>query len=283
MADKQTKTISLLGAGWLGMSLLQSLQSKDYLCKASTTTIEKMNQIKALGAMPYLLELNPEAVGKGWQDFLATEVLLINIPPQTRKATLPSDFHLQQIQHLIEQTGPSKEKIQKIIFVSATSVYPDVEREVTEVEEITLANTGNAVLWQAERLMEGAFGDKLVILRLGGLLGYERIPGRYFAGKKGLTTGEIPVNFIHRDDAVAILEILIEMNFNGLEIFNGVSPQHPVRRLVYQKNAEDFGFEMPEFEATNPKTYKIVNGQKLTEKLGYVYKYPNPLDYRYVN
>lgn len=283
MTDKQIKNISILGAGWLGMPLLELLQKKTYRCKASTTSPEKLANIKTLGAIPYLLELSPKAEGEGWQDFLNCDILLINIPPQTRKADLPPDFHPQQIKYLLEQIQLAKQAIQKIIFVSATSVYPDVEREVTEAEEITLDNTGNEALLRAEQLLQENVGDKLVILRLGGLLGYERIPGRYFAGKKGLTTGEVPVNFIHRDDAVGILEALITKNFQHSEIFNGVSPQHPVRKLIYQKNAEDFGFEMPEFETTSPKAYKIVNGQKLIEKLEYTYKYPNPLDYRYVN
>ncbi len=283
MTDKPIKTLSILGAGWLGMSLLEALKNQFYHCKASTTSREKLSQIKMLGAAPYLLELNPEAVGEGWQDFLTTDILLINIPPQTRKAALPPNFHPRQITYLIEQIQSVAQKIRKIIFVSATSVYPDVEREVTEAEEITLGNTGNKALLRAEQLLQEAFGDNLVILRLGGLLGYERIPGRYFAGKKGLTTGEVPVNFIHRDDAVSILETLIAVDFQQFEIFNGVSPLHPVRKVVYQRNAEDFGFEMPEFEPISPKTHKIINGQKLIEQLGYTYKYPNPLDYRYFN
>lgn len=274
----QALKISILGVGWLGKPLTQALLSQGHLLKGSSTRSEKIPMIQELGSVPYLLELSPEAEGAQWEEFLETDLLVINIPPKTRHETLGKDFHPLQIKNLLAKVAQSS--IQKILYVSATSIYPEVERMVTESEPITAQNTGNTALWEAEQLIKQSQKDWL-ILRLGGLLGYDRIPGKYFAGKKDLETGEVPVNFIHQDDAVGIITQLIANTQLSQEIFNGVSPEHPTREVVYYKNAQDFGFEAPTFKQMPPKNHKIVSAEKVQRRIGYHFQYPNPLDYRY--
>ncbi len=275
---KQVFKISILGIGWLGKPLAEALVLAGHQVKGSSTSPEKMSMIQALGVAPYLLTLSPEPEEGQWDEFLEADILLINIPPQTRKAGIGADFHPSQIQNLLAKVTQSK--IQKIIYVSATSVYPEAARAMTEAEPINAQNTGNTALWHAEQLIRKS-GKDWLILRLGGLLGYERIPGKYFAGKKDLETGDVPVNFIHRDDAVKILCKLMAQKDISKEIFNIVSPEHPPRSVIYTKNAQDFGFEAPTFKEMPPKNHKIILAQKIQLELEYVFKYPNPLDYRY--
>lgn len=126
------------------------------------------------------------------------------------------------------------------------------------------------------------------MLRAGGLMGGTRIAGKYFAGKKDLNTGDIPVNFIHRKDLTNIISIIskkmIEKTlFNDKteakhEVFNAVCPSHPKRQNVYEKNAKDYNFESPTFK--NDKEipdYKIIDSKKLQKNVGYEFIYPNPL------
>ncbi len=50
------------------------------------------------------------------------------------------------------------------------------------------------------------------------------------------------------------------------------------REEVYKKNAIDYNFELPTFKANVQRVdYKIVSSNKLQEKLGYEFIYPNPL------
>lgn len=276
---KQVSNISILGVGWLGLPLAQALIGQGYSLKGSTTTAEKLPKLQDMGIKAFQLKLSPEAEGNNWEDFLNSDILIVDIPPQTRKADLPPDFHPQQIANLLAKVA--KSCIQKIIYISATSIYPDVERIVTESEPINAQNTGNTALWKAEQAIQNDSKKEYIILRLGGLLGYDRIPGRYFASKKNLETGEVPVNYIHQDDAVGIISKLITSPHISNEIFNGVSPEHPPRKVIYKRNAEDIGFEAPTFVEKDPQDYKIVSAEKLEKVLEYHFKYPNPLDYRY--
>ena len=66
------------------------------------------------------------------------------------------------------------------------------------------------------------------------------------------------------------------------ETFNVVSPEHPIRKKIYLKNCEEFGFEKPIFEEpTEEIPFKIISPQKLIQRTGYEFIYANPLNFRY--
>lgn len=275
---KKVSKVSILGVGWLGFPLAKHLMNQDFQVKGSTTTPPKMSLLKEANLEPFLLRLNPEPEGKGWPYFLMSDVLIINIPPRVRKKQQSIHFHPQQITHLIERLTNYPHL--KLIYISSTSVYPNVEREVNENEPLTQMNEAGKSILKAEELLKNFADARLCILRCGGLMGYDRVPGKYFQGKKGLTSGQIPVNFVHQDDVVQIIHQVIVQQAWG-KTYNIVAPKHPIRKEIYLKNAQEFGFEPPEFIEKPPQAYKIVNGDKLSEELRYTYKYPDPLSFRY--
>ena len=121
----------------------------------------------------------------------------------------------------------------------------------------------------------------VTILRLGGLLGYNRIPGKYVKGQKDMTTGSIPVNYIHRDDAVGVIINILE---NGVvnETFNIVAPMHSTRKEVYETTCAQFGWETPTFiEPTSPPDYKTISAEKLDQHYHYTFQFPDPLQFHY--
>jgi hypothetical protein len=68
------------------------------------------------------------------------------------------------------------------------------------------------------------------------------------------------------------------------EIFNVVSPKHPIREEIYLKNCEDLGFEKPVFvEAVEQIPFKIISPQKLISQTNYSFIYANPLEFKYLN
>ena len=275
------ETISILGCGWLGSPLARNLLAEGYTVKGSTTHSEKLSVMRDVGIQPFRLSLNPALQPAAVDDFFDTDLLLIDIPPQTRSKG--ADFHPQQIEVVAEKI--KKQGIRHCIYISSTSVYPNLEREVSEedapaLKEIASPKASQAALLGAEEILKAIPDLKLTIIRCGGLMGYDRIPGSYFAGKENLSTGSIPVNYIHRDDVIGIILEVIRQNYWNQNL-NAVAPQHPSRREVYEQNASEFGFKAPTFTTEAASGYKLVSPAKLLKELQYQFRYPNPLDFRY--
>jgi nucleoside-diphosphate-sugar epimerase len=271
--------ISILGCGWLGLPLAKALTKQGHTVKGSTTQAEKLRILRHEGIEPFWLQLSPTPTGIGWDYFLESEVLIINIPPRLERAG--TDFHPAQIAHLLPLVAASP--IEKIVYVSSTSVYPELSRVVTEEDVQTPATAAAPSLVMAENHILKMPQDSLV-LRMGGLMGYDRIPAKYVSRKQNLTTGELPINYVHRDDAVGVLlRVIDRLQTPTLwnQVFNVVAPEHPTRRQVYEASAKTGDFVVPTFAPAVPQPYKIVSCQKLTEQLQYPFVYGNPLDFFY--
>lgn len=280
----QQSTISILGCGWLGLPLAQHLVAQGYQVKGSTTQTTKLSLLQENNIEAFLIKLTPELEAENIAQFLDTQTLVINIPPGVRSQG--EEFHPAQIKALLPLIEQSS--LKNIIYVSSTSVYPNVNRVVDETEPV--GNTDGSVdgvrglyvnraLLKAESMIQAVPSKNVTILRPGGLIGEDRIPGRYVAGKKDITTGNVPVNYVHPVDLVQIIVEIIQQNVWG-EVFNVVTPEHPTRREVYNQNAEMFGLEPPTYAEGSPD-FKIIDGKKLIETLNYEFKYPNPLEFRY--
>ena len=268
--------ISILGCGWLGFSLAQSLEKQGHKVKGSTTRLEKLSELRQAGIEPLWLQLTPEPKGIGWDYLLDCDVLIVNIPPRLERAGI--EFHPAQIRNLVNLIKESS--LQQVIYVSSTSVYPDLNREVNEEDVTNPSQSASPALVEVEQLIQGLSRSTL-ILRCGGLMGYERIPAKYVAGKTGLTTGEIPVNYIHRDDVIGVIEAFLQNPALWNNVYNVVAPLHPTRREVYLASCAPFGYEPPTFKNGGVTPFKIISSQKLQDALGYRFVYSNPLEFFY--
>lgn len=271
-------SISILGCGWMGFPLAQHLISRDWIVRGSTTTEEKLKTLKDAGITPCHLRLNPDLQYTNCADFWQSEILFLNIPPGRRHPDVEERFPAQ-VKSVLEQVQQSN--IQWIIFAGSTSVYPNSSKLVEESD----ASRGDDVrasgraLMHAEDLLHSSHGFDTTILRFGGLYGYDRHPANYLKGKKGLKNGSAPVNLIHRDDCIQIIDRILEKNIRG-EIYNCVSDGHPPRREFYKAAADILGVEPPTFKESGDDSVrtKIVSNQKLKQDLYYTFRYPNPMD-----
>ena len=271
------KTISIIGLGWIGEPLGFHLLEKGFQVLGSTTSAEKQEKLQQKGLQAIRFSLNPHPEGLGFNVLFQSEILVVNIPPRTRSGN--GAFHLEQIKYLKSLIDNSL--IQKVIFVSSTGVYPEVTSAEKYMEDfaLSLENTGNDTLFRAEQLMGKDRKYDLTVVRFGGLLGDDRIPGKYFSGKENVA-GHTRVNFIHRKDAVRMLAWLIE---NGLwnEIFNGVAPVHPLRREVYEKNAKELGIAPPSsYQNEAEGKDRLIDSSKILQS-GFKFEFPDPLDFPY--
>ncbi|NIT56269.1 MAG: SDR family NAD(P)-dependent oxidoreductase, partial [Aliifodinibius sp.] len=89
--------ISILGCGWLGLPLGERLRDAGHRIKGSTTSKEKIQLLKGKEIQPFLLELTPDLYCENCNDFWASDVLVLNIPPG-RSNNNVKEFHQQQIQ-----------------------------------------------------------------------------------------------------------------------------------------------------------------------------------------
>lgn len=266
--------ISIIGFGWLGEPLGHYLQQKGFKIKGSTTSSEKAAALKEKGLDTYPLVFNPAPEGeKG--PLLDTDLLIITIPPRVRSQKEGQYVkQLSQIKSLAQKAG-----IPRLIFTSATSVYPDQNQEAFETDPLTPNNTGNTVLLEAENILWNDRSYDLTVIRLGGLLGDDRIPGVYVSDKENIV-GHAPVNYIYRGDAVRMIHWIIK-NELWNETFNGVTADHPLRKEVYEKNAETLGFPPPaSYEIPPLSKWKSVSSSKI-QKTGFTFLH-HPLSFPYV-
>ena len=267
--------VSIIGCGWIGLPLAEKLLSAGYVVKGSTTSTEKVDRLRQKNIDAHQLLLNPDPVGN-LSVLLEADTLIIDIPPKAAKTG--DDFHPVQIQHVINAIRQSP--VKHIIYVSSTSVYPDLNRVVGENDVTGPEQSPSPGLVTAECLVQTLEPERSVtILRCGGLLGYDRNPGKYVAGKT-VDTGNVPVNYLHPDDAVGILTALVRHKTRG--VYNAAAPMHPTREAIYRKSCSDFGYALPTFvEPAEPIPYKVISPAKLLEAIQYTFHYPDPLQFLY--
>ncbi len=279
MEFPEIKTVSILGCGWLGLAVGEYLNLKGFTVKGSVTNDAKKPKLEAAGIRPYNIRLLPTPEGDDLKEFLDSDLLIISIPP----ANSPDEMETKHASQIaVIKDAVENLPISKVIYISSTSVYPDVNGTVNENSDTAKDKQAKRILLAEAELRINTRLDA-TILRCGGLMGYDRIPGKYFAGMKDLDTGHIPVNFIHRDDVVYLIEYIILKNDSNAwnKVFNVVARKHPTRKEIYLKNAKEYGFEPPTFSENTSRPWKVVDSTKLEQKLGYTLKHPDPMEFEY--
>ncbi|KOF02608.1 hypothetical protein OB69_09765 [Roseivirga seohaensis subsp. aquiponti] len=264
--------VSIVGCGWLGLALGRRLAEEGFAVMGSTTSKEKFDLLSDAGINPFLLKMDPMPTGENFNALFQTDVLVINIPPGRKKNT--PEFYGEQIKYL--KYLADQHKVSRVIFVSSTSYYPNTGDWVTETTNFDLENGSTKAVVLGEREIRQVEA-KLTVLRCGGLMGEDRVPGKWFAGK--VTSGaSTPVNYIHRDDVINIIQQLIKGDLPEEGTLNLVCPEHPTRKEVHEAMAHKYNFDQPIWEAPERIDSKKVSGKKLTD-LGYSFLKPTPLDF----
>ena len=246
------KTFTILGYGWLGAKLAQNLK-RNYNIKVSVRNEDKLLDFKNLGYTTYILnEYNFSFL----DELLDTNYLFVNYPPSK------FDDYLGFLEKIY--SCKKINNIEKVIFISSTSIYPNFE--ATYDENCFIENPSNKLVFDAEELV---LNKTHIILRASGLFGEDRIAGRRLANIK-VDFPKTKINFIHRNDVISATIFAIKNDLNG--IFNLASKQHPTKEELYSFNAQKYGFEKPIFSDNENCIERIIDGSKI-EKFGFEYKY----------
>lgn len=251
-----TQRVLVVGAGWLGLPLAEALKAAGHAVQVSNRSGASA-AFTAAGLSAMALDLD-EAL----PDLTAFEVVIASFPPAARAGN--DTLYAQRLQRLCQALSPKV----RFVLISSTSVYPQAAGVYTEVS-MTLAE--HAVR-QGEEVVLKHFLEAL-ILRAGGLAGYDRLIGRYFSGRE-LTDPTQVVNLIHRDDVVGAALHLMAAKAQGC--YNLVAPEHPSKAAVYAADLE--ALQLAPFLATaklEVEAPRIISSEKLIAT-GYEFQHPNP-------
>jgi nucleoside-diphosphate-sugar epimerase len=259
------KQISILGCGWLGMPLAKSFLGKGFSVKGSTTSQEKISILEINGIQPFKIELLEAEIKGEINSFLAnSEILIIDIPPKLRSAS--NENFVKKIENLIPFI--EKTKVEKVVFISSTSVYGDDNAVVTETTKPNPDTESGKQLLAAENLLQSNKNFNTTVVRFGGLIGLDRHPIHFLAGRKNIENPEAPINLIHQEDCIGIIEAIVKQDCWN-ETFNAVAPFHPTRKAYYTQKALELKLPLPDFEQTKISIGKTVSSEKAENFLKY--------------
>lgn len=265
--------ISLLGCGWLGFPLALNLISRGFQVKGSTTSPDKLPIFTEAGIDPYLVQFDSASNDPDLHEFLDADILIISIPPGRRSIDGLANYR-KMTKTLTEQLPVSK--VSKLIFISSTSVYPESNSTLTEFSAIDPETESGIVLAETESLFS-RLNMKVILLRLSGLIGPKRMPGRFFAGKINVPNGLAPVNMIHQDDVISLINCLIDSE-TAEGVYNGCSPSHPSKQEFYTLAAEAEQLSPPTFIPEKIR-WKIISSERTESELNFSYKYPSLMEW----
>ena len=238
--------ISILGSGWLGLPLAKNL-SRCYKINVSTRTKSKKESLKEKNINTFLVDI--DTLDTSIHEFLRSDVLIINIPSK----------NIYGFKNLVKYIVNSS--IKRIIFISSTSV----------------CNNEKSPLKIIEKLFKN-LSIKTTILRFGGLFGKQRNPANFFKNGRSIKNPTAPVNMIHQDDCINIINEIIKQDVFD-ETFNCCSPSHPTKKEFYTYCAISSGLEIPKFDAEDITFLSsIITSDKLISRLNYKFLHNNLMD-----
>lgn len=243
------KKVLVIGVGWLGKQIAQSLLLDGYKVAVCSRSKEKL---KEFGSEYIKIVVFYDHVNCIFSKKISQyEHVIICLPP------IPGfPLILQSIVNKLSSRS-------KIIFTSSTGIYlssTDIINENSSIQE-------DHILWQAEKSIQNHLS--FVILRLGGLIGPGRHPVTHLLTKPILEGGDNVVNLIHSFDICSAILLLLKKD-KLKSTYNLVSPFHPSRGVYYTEAAKELAGKKLVID-NKLIEHKQVDGSKIVEELGFNY------------
>jgi len=270
------KTVGIIGCGWLGTALAKKLLTDNYQVIATTASDSSAAQLREQGINSHQLSLP--------SDLLENEIvkhpvfsmsqLVICLPPRMKYGQSNYPEKIKQLLSAAEISG-----VQHITLISSTAVYSGLSGKVDEQTELNFTADKVQIMHDAEQYVIN-FSRYSNVIRMAGLIGPERHPGRFLSAKKLFPNPDGVVNMIHQQDAVGVIDTILKTYHQPIlkkAIFNGVSDTHVTRKEFYQVAAQALNLPKPQFSAVNDDDKqgmsKEILGDKVKEllKVSFVY------------
>lgn len=244
--------ISVIGCGWLGFPMCESLQAGGY-----NVTTTASNVSKKMGLDPnfktILFDIKTDLVE---ESLINTDVIIYTIPP----------LGLKELEVFLKTVHAD----QKIIFISSTSVYGKSLGDCNEDTPLSPDTRNGKLLVESENFLHQNFKNT-TILRPGGLFGefnhHLRHPIHFLKGKKDLTNGSEWLHLVDGRDCIkAILKIIENDLWN--EDINLINDLRVKKSDYYPQIAKNLQLEVPHYlnhqllnptKISNQKSKKLLN------------------------
>lgn len=265
--------VSIVGLGWLGMPLALSLLSKGYFVVGSKTTVDGVTAATMSGVTCYQLQIGDELNGDidDIEQLLSVDALVITLP--ARRDQEDSEQYIRAVQTLVDSALAYH--VSRIIFLSSTSVYGDMMGILNEDSPLHPITPAAASLRCLEQWMHALPHTSVDILRLSGLVGDGRHPGRFLAGKRNISGAQHGVNLVHQDDVIMAIHYLLQQAQGG-HLYNLCVANHPSRRDFYTQMSQQLGLMPPHF-IEDVSRGKEIDGSRICNELGFSYRYSDLL------
>jgi len=278
MTGKAITSVGIIGCGWLGSALAHQLKDKGIKILATRSNTDNVEQLLSQGIDASVLLLPNKQSQLNSHAIFKSQCLVIAITPQFKQGRADYGDKVEQLV-IAAKANPC---VEQVILLSSTAVYNGLSGDIVETATLDLSADKVSVINQAEQAVL-SFNDsdnKLAyVLRLAGLVGPNRHPGKFLLNGRMLKSPEAKVNLIHQQDVIGlIVSLLNEPITSG--IFNGVSATHASKKEYYQAAANALAIAPPSFELEDGKSIqpvRIVNGAKVAENLGYQFVHANLL------
>lgn len=265
------KKALIIGCGWVGIRFAQKLITIDFDVTATTTSDFKINTLNHLGVRAFLLDFSKEPIPE-MENSVSNQlfdIVLISVPAKKREDFINCIKKFEGLSQFLQ-----KIRAKSMVYLSSVGIYPTSPHPIGEMD---IPNQLlDPKLYRAEQILTTAVAQ-LNILRLGGIFGDNRIPGRHFSAKR-CEVGSQFANYIHVEDIHAIILSLYDEGIHG-KLYNAVSPFHPQKKEIILQMVKKYGFALPSSFENRPFEHKLVSSEKLITDLNYQFIYESPLDY----
>ncbi|MFQ3210046.1 MAG: nucleoside-diphosphate-sugar epimerase [Colwellia sp.] len=294
VSSKVIASLGIVGCGWLGSALAYQLKAQGVAVLATRSNIENTKQLKSQGVDTEVLCLPADQALLNSHPIFKQQCLVIAITPQFRQGRVD---YADKVKQLVKSAKASN-CVEQIILLSSSAIYNGLSGQVDEGIKLDLSADKVAVLNDAEQAVL-SFNDtifnknsvnqsdhsitnrKAYILRLSGLVGPNRHPGKFLLNGRMLKSPLAIVNLIHQQDAIGLIQTLLKSDTNS-GIFNGVSSTQVSKKQYYQAAASTLELPIPIFEESNlaaDSASKIVSAQKTRNELNYSFVYDDLLNW----
>jgi len=257
--------ISIIGLGWFGMELAKALEG-DFEVVGSKRSVpdEKFKNIEVLP-----LDINSIGWEKDVKRILEADAVLLNIPPSGAKSKDEFVSKSKKIIDLALELG-----VDHFVFISSTGVFSNDQVSVDEnTSPKPGGGNGQYLVHIESHLANSAIPNKHII-RPGGLVGGNRHPVFYLAGRTDVSGRLHPVNLVHRKDLVNLTKAVF-LQRPGQTFLHAVAPDHPSKKMYYEKAAGYFHLSPPNFSADSSEGKKVLS-ELSAEILNFHYEYLSP-------
>ena len=266
--------IAVVGCGWLGLPLAVSLQKNGHNIAATCRSEQKASELKKRGFNTQKYELGDELTHVHFEQLFKSNVLVLNIPVGRKNPT--TEHFAKHMQALLKHA--TNKQVQNLIFISTTSVYGDNGDVVTEQSPTPAQTQSGQINLAVEVLAKHYFADRCTIIRPAGLVGKNRHPAHYLAGKTNLLNPDTRVNLVHQDDVIFAIQAVIKKNIWG-QTLHLSALEHPTRAEYYTWAAQRLSLSAPKFvKGEGVAVGKKIDASESLQSLGISLKYPSPFD-----